>query len=92
MQLTSPHTSKPNRDVRSASPARMWTVNAASRITGVTDDGTLVVVPSGRYVLREIDEITYELHDSTSALLTLKLSEVARYWREGLLQIDGLWP
>lgn len=92
MHLITPHTSKPNRDVRGAASGRMWTVNAASRITGVTEDGTLVVMPSGRYVLREIDEITYELHDSTSALLTLKLTEVARYWREGVLQIDGLWP
>jgi hypothetical protein len=86
------HTSKPNSDVRSSTAGRMWTVNAATRITGVTEEGTLIVMPAGRYVLREIDEITYELHDSTSALLTLKLSEVARYAREGVFQIDGLWP
>ena len=92
MQLSTPHTSKPSVDVRGSSSGRMWTIKAASRITGVTEEGTLVVMPAGRYVLREIDDITYELHDSSSALLTLKLSEVARYWREGVLQIDGLWP
>jgi hypothetical protein len=92
MHLSTPHTSKPGSDVRASAAGRMWTVNAATRITAVTDDGTLVVMPAGRYVLQELDEITYELHDSSSALLTLKLSEVARYWREGVLQIDGLWP
>jgi hypothetical protein len=92
MQLSTPHTGKQNRDVRASPGARMWTVNAATRINGVTEDGTHVVLPAGRYVLREIDEITYELHDSASALLTLRLTEVARYWREGVLQIDGLWP
>lgn len=93
MQLIArPPTGKPTGDARSPSPERTWTVNAVSRITGVTDDGTLVVMPAGRYVLHEIDDITYELHDSTSALLTMKLSEIARYCREGVLQIDGLWP
>jgi hypothetical protein len=70
----------------------MWTVYAADRISGYASDGVRVLVPTGRYVLREVDDITYELHDSSSALLTLRLSEVANYWRTGVLQIDGMWP
>jgi hypothetical protein len=71
----------------------MWTVHALRRISGSAEDGVRAIVPTGTYLLREIDEITYELHDSTaSPLLTLRLSEVAAHWRSGALAIDGMWP
>ncbi len=71
----------------------MWTVHAAQRLSGSADDGVRAIVPAGNYILRELDEITYELADSSSSpLLTLKLSEVAAHRRNGALVIDGMWP
>jgi hypothetical protein len=81
---------RPSRDLR---PSRVWTVHAMQRISGAAEDGMRAIVPTGTYLLKEIDEITYELRDSmASPLLTLRLSEVAAHCRSGALSIDGMWP
>lgn len=90
MQLRTPENLRPPHPSRTA---RLWTVNVRSRIAGQDEHGERVIVPAGRYILREIDEITYELLDSSDpALLTLRLSEVAAYWKSGAIAIDGMWP
>lgn len=90
---SSSQTQRTRREPRLSPSARMWTVHASQRINGTAPDGERVLIPAGPYVLREVDDITYELHDSTATpLLTLRLSEVAAYRRNGVLQVDGLWP
>ena len=85
--------SRPARQAPPVRSQRMWTVHAVQRINGSAEDGVRAIVPAGNYILREVDEITYELDDSTELpLLTLKLSEVAAHRRNGALVIDGLWP
>jgi hypothetical protein len=93
MQLGSEEAVRSKGAAPAPRPARMWTVQAHNRISGSAEDGVRVIVPAGRYILREIDEITYELQDSIAPpLLTLRLTEVAAYCKSGDLHIDGLWP
>ena len=93
MQLPTTDSASAKREPQSGRSTRIWTVHAVERITGFGDDGMRTVVPAGTYILREIDDITYELHDATAPpLLTLRLSEVAAFWKSGVLLIDGLWP
>lgn len=92
MYFSGTHAQHFHREARPAA-RRLWTVHARERISGTAEDGVRAIVPSGTYLLREIDDVTYELHDATaSALLTLRLSEVAALVRAGALEIDGLWP
>ena len=93
MHVSTPDVARSSRERLSPQTSRIWTVHARERLSGLAEDGVRTIIPTGTYILREIDEITYELCDSTAPpLLTLRLSEVAAYWRSGTLVIDGLWP
>ena len=71
---------------------RVCTVEVRGPVTSQIPSGARIVVPRGRYALRELSLHEYELHGGSGKVFDLTLRDVAHYMRREMTVIEGSWP
>jgi hypothetical protein len=71
---------------------RQWPAQVLVTFTCAGEDGAPLVVPPGDYLLSEIEDVQYELADSSRIQARFWFSEVRQLKRSGALRIHGTFP
>jgi hypothetical protein len=71
---------------------RQWRAEVLGAFTCAREDGAPVVIPPGDYVLSEIDDVQYQLADTSRVWARFWFTQVRQLKRSGALRIEGTFP
>lgn len=80
------------RPVSGAVRKRQWPAQVLAVFTCAGENGAPVVIPPGDYCLSEIDDVQYEIADSSRVLAKFWFTQIRQLRRSGALRIEGTFP